>query len=139
MKRLVDVQVGLAHQILDRLAAASIKASSTTVTGTHGAGELAGLVTVWVDDDCDPAVARTVLTEFLVHLKSTTSQFFCERCGFDVRGHEGPSKCPECGCEIVAPALDITCPQCAEQAPSNFVICWNCGSCLTQPRRSGDT
>ena len=139
MKRLVDVQVGLAHQILDRLAAASIKASSTTQIGSHGAGDLTGLVTVWVDDDCDPVVARTVLTEFLVHLKSTKSQFFCERCGYDLRGHEGPSKCPECGSKIVAPALNIPCPQCAEQVPSSFDVCWNCGGSLTQPRRSGDT
>ena len=131
MKRLIDVQAALAHQILDRLAAASINASSTPLTGTHGAGDLTGLNTVWVDDDCDPAVARTVVTEFLDHLRSTASRYMCELCGYDLRGHEGPGKCPECGSETVAAALNITCPQCAEQVPSSFDVCWSCGSALT--------
>ena len=137
MKRIIDVQAALSHQILDRLEAASIKASTTPLTGVHGAADLTGLVTVWVDDDCEPMTARKVLAEFLVHLKSRESQFFCE-CGYDLRGHEGPSKCPECGSDILAPALDVTCEQCAEQVPSSFDVCWNCGGNLTDPRPPGD-
>jgi hypothetical protein len=114
MKRLIDVEGTLVHQLLDRLEAASIKASALPVTTYRGSPHPSGLFTVSVPDDCNLKDARKVAVEYLAHIKARRTEAVCPNCGYDLGGHHGLDRCPECGEVITAPAATISCTNCGE-------------------------
>ncbi|MHC4218684.1 MAG: zinc ribbon domain-containing protein [Planctomycetota bacterium] len=128
MKRLVDVDGTLVHQLLDRLEGASIAASALPVVTYRGAPHPSGLFTVSVSDDCDLAAARRIAEDFLRSTAAATTEAVCPNCDYDLSGHHGSDRCPECGEAVVASSDDITCGNCGEEVPGTFGACWNCGS-----------
>jgi hypothetical protein len=93
--------------------------------------------TVWIADHADPAVVRRVGAEIDAHsaelkiqptLVSLCVGFICCRgCGYDLRGQTQNGNCPECG-RPYRIILSKRCPQCGENAPADFDICWQCGT-----------
>jgi hypothetical protein len=138
MKRVIDIELALAHQLVDRLEAASVPASVIPRSTARGGADPAGLATVWVPDDADPALVREVVAGYLEHIASTRTEVVCANCGYDLRGHDGRATCPECGQEIVAPVPDVTCTSCGEQVPAGFGICWSCGGDMEGQRGTDD-
>ena len=139
MKRLIDVEGTLVHQLLERLEAASIKASAFPVTTYRGSPHPSGLFTVSVPDDCSLEGARNVVAEYLAHIEATRTEAVCQNCGYDLGGHHGLDRCPECGEVITAPAANITCRNCGEDVPSTFGVCWHCGADMNPGAEPGDT
>ena len=139
MKRLIDVEGALVHQLLDRLEAVSIKASALPVTSYRGSPHPSGLFTVSVDDDCDIASARKVVTDYLAHIETTRTEATCRNCGYDLGGHHGLDRCPECGEVIIGPADNVVCKNCGEEVPGTFGACWNCGADMHGGSELSDT
>ena len=59
----------------------------------------------------------------------------CDKCGYDLGGHEEAGACPECGDPFRPEPGDVTCPGCGEETPAHFEVCWNCGA----PTASGSS
>jgi rubrerythrin len=94
---------------------------------------------VWVDEAVDKQVAREICEECLQAMGFGTNDRVsriedepdetskCVQCGYSLRGQVADGKCPECGhpYQIVGTRK---CQSCNESVPSDFDICWNCGS-----------
>lgn len=139
MKRVIDVEIALVHDLLDRFESVSIPASFTHHLNPYGSPGSTDFVTVWVPAESDPALVRQVVAAYLEHAASTRSQVVCDDCGYDLRGHRGRAACPECGKHLVAPVPELTCTRCGQRVPANFETCWNCSADMHRALRSTDT
>ncbi len=129
MKELAELpESPLVDELMMQLKEQSIGATVTVERNVvqHYAGGTRTLV-IWLEDEADLERA----TEILDSLKRAVTCSHCPQCGYDLKGHTGPTQCPECGTELTAPTPDVTCPHCGEQAPGNFEVCWNCGQAIT--------
>jgi rubrerythrin len=92
---------------------------------------------VWVDEHANTervdavmaAIKKEIAGEDRVTMvrKGDRGASRCRGCGYDLRGQVEDGKCPECGhpYEVIKA---LQCPACHVEVPSNFDICWKCGS-----------
>lgn len=115
----------LVQAFMERLEDASIVAFATPDNGV-GNLYLGGIppTSIWLKDAGDAERALEILHE----VQSRVVRARCHSCGYDLQGHGGTTKCPECGSPQNAPAPDRQCAACHEPVPVSFEICWNCGA-----------
>jgi RNA polymerase subunit RPABC4/transcription elongation factor Spt4 len=136
VQRLIEIpDTGLVGVIIERLADAGIDATMThehAVWGHYLGGPRPAII--WIADGADLARAREVVGEIVPAPVTAT----CTACGYDMTGHEGVVRCPECGNPVrvsepepAEPAPERLCPHCHETVPGDFEVCWSCGQTLT--------
>jgi hypothetical protein len=130
-----------AAELVGRLQQASCFAIFVERCDDPAVGRMTTCAQVYVSDDTDMQEAAEVLQQFLEDgYVSRGAQ--CDGCGYDLRGHTGEGKCPECGrrfqlraagaavSSAAADSESSTCPSCGEDVPPNFQCCWNCGEAM---------
>jgi hypothetical protein len=113
------VYTAFGHELVRRLRERGIAATVTNAT-VEG---MPCVEAVWIDAGADPRRATCVLRD----LESERTDSCCP-CGYDLRGHSGRSRCPECGRRAHVGAPDADCPRCGQPGPSDFDVCWSCAA-----------
>jgi hypothetical protein len=117
-----------AEALLEQLRAAGIQSTITTSVAVRG-GLTTGFTTVWIEQSDDLADAKRILAAFTEQQSADATDLTCANCGYELTGHHGRGRCPECGHPIRAPQERL-CPHCGESVPDSFTDCWNCGKTL---------
>ncbi len=124
---------GTARRLIGRLAEAEIRAFDLQAYSDDDPYS----ISVWVAHEADIERASSVLEQYdaeggLTRLEPSEGKdnLKCNSCGYDLRGHCGDGRCPECGLGFLTVPVDVSCPHCSKAVPGNFETCWNCGGRL---------
>lgn len=140
MRRFVELDSAVdAAELVRRLHDASLTAITTNAPRFEGDIALAKSI-VWIADDDDVIVAAQVLDEFRSDMVVSRGRN-CNGCRYDLRGHAGEGRFPECGHRFQiarshadGAESDVACDSCGEPVPAHFACCWNCGKSLSESR-----